>query len=270
VTGRVDAAAKTDARKPARTIGVRFGMVALDYRFARAVVRHPGIVLALFALLLAPAAVLALRVESDNSVDRLIVEDDADAKETRAFQALFPEGDYVVLLAEADDPYAPAVLSRVEEIERALTALGPSVRPLSAIAVWRGSGGSTDFKTFATGTDLLRRQGLVGDGVLYRGRPAATSPLRPVADLQFRRTERLHAEWTPAGELDQRSARLLSRTGQPLPIPVAVTERDVAGRKVLAADLNLAPLAAGDYVIELTAGRGGTQTTRLLAFRVLQ
>ena len=166
MTGRVDAAAKTDARKPARTIGVRFGMVALDYRFARAVVRHPGIVLALFALLLAPAAVLALRVESDNSVDRLIVEDDADAKETRAFQALFPEGDYVVLLAEADDPYAPAVLSRVEEIERALTALGPSVRPLSAIAVWRGSGGSTDFKTFATGTDLLRRQGLVGDGVL--------------------------------------------------------------------------------------------------------
>jgi hypothetical protein len=49
-----------------------------------------------------------------------------------------------------------------------------------------------------------------------------------------------------------------------------VTERDVAGRKMLAADLNLAPLAAGDYVIEITAGRGGTLTTRLLAFRVLQ
>jgi hypothetical protein len=29
---------------------------------------------------------------------------------------------------------------------------------------------------------------LVGDAVMYRGRPAATSPLRPVADLQYRRT----------------------------------------------------------------------------------
>src|SRR5262245_12906868 len=141
-------------------------MVALDYRFARGVVRHPGLVLALFALLLIPAAVLGFRVKSDNSVDRLIVADDADAKETRAFQALFPEGDYVVLLAEAADPYDPAVLARVEEIERALSAIGTSVRPLSAVTVWRGSGGTVDFKTFATGTDLLRRQGLVGEGVL--------------------------------------------------------------------------------------------------------
>jgi len=144
-------------------------MVALDYRFARAVVRHPFIVLALFALLLPPAAMLALRVRSDNSVDRLIVEDDADAKETRAFQAMFPEGDYVVLLAEADDPYDPAVLARVDEIERALTALGPQVRPLSARTIWRQTHPAEDaagFKAFATGTDLLRRQGLVGDGVL--------------------------------------------------------------------------------------------------------
>ena len=112
---------------------------------------------------------LALRVRSDNSVDRLIVEDDADAKETRAFQAMFPEGDYVVLLAEADDPYDPAVLARVDEIERALTALGPQVRPLSARTIWRQTHPAEDaagFKAFATGTDLLRRQGLVGDGVL--------------------------------------------------------------------------------------------------------
>jgi len=111
--------------------------------------------------------------------------------------------------------------------------------------------------------------GLVGDAVMYRGRPAATSPLRPVADLQYRRTERVHAEWAFAGELDQRSARLLSRTGQPLAIPVAVTERETDGRKVVAADLNLAPLSAGEYVIELTVGRGTETTVRLVAFRVV-
>jgi hypothetical protein len=111
--------------------------------------------------------------------------------------------------------------------------------------------------------------GLTGDAVMYRGRPAATSPLRPVADLQYRRTERVHAEWTFTGELDQRSARLLSRTGQPLAIPVTVTERETDGRKVVAADLNLAPLSAGEYVIELTVGRGTETVTRLVAFRVV-
>ena len=101
-------------------------------------------------------------------------------------------------------------------------------------------------------------------------RPAATSPLRPVADLQYRRIERVHVEWAIAGELDQRSARLLGRNGQPLAIPVTVTERETDGRKVVAADLNLAPLSFGDYVIELTAGRGTETTVRLVAFRVVQ
>jgi hypothetical protein len=67
---------------------------------------------------------------------------------------------------------------------------------------------------------------LVGEAILYRGRPAPTSPLRPVADLQYRRIERVHVEWAIAGELDQRSARLLGKNGQPLAIPVTVTERE--------------------------------------------
>jgi hypothetical protein len=112
--------------------------------------------------------------------------------------------------------------------------------------------------------------GLVGQAVLYRGRATATSPLRPVADLQYWRTERVHAEWLLTGEIDQRSARLLGRTGQPLTVPVTVTERETDGHRVVAADLNLAPLGAGHYVIELTVGRGATSERRLIAFRVLQ
>jgi len=112
--------------------------------------------------------------------------------------------------------------------------------------------------------------GLLGEAIVYRGRPAATSPLRPVADLHLRRTERIHVEWPMTGDLDQRSARLLSRNGQPLAIPVGVTERETQGRKAVAADLNLAPLSAGEYVIELTAGRGAETVVRLVAFKVLQ
>jgi len=112
--------------------------------------------------------------------------------------------------------------------------------------------------------------GLVGQAVLYRGRATATSPLRPVADLQYWRTERVHVEWLLTGDIDQRSARLLGRTGQPLTVPVTVTERETDGQRVVAADLNLAPLGAGQYVIELTVGRGATSERRLIAFRVLQ
>jgi hypothetical protein len=39
---------------------------------------------------------------------------------------------------------------------------------------------------------------------------------------------------------------------------------------MLAADVRLAPLTAGDYVIELQAARGGATQQVLLAFRVIQ
>jgi uncharacterized protein len=139
----------------------------------RAVVSHPWLILLAWSILLPPAAFFALRVQSDNSVDRLIVAGDADYRETRAFQKIFPEGDYVVLLAEAPDPFTPDVLERVEAIEAALRAV-PHVRPLSALTVYRQV--HPDFKAtpeqarafrqFATGTKLFRKQGLIGDGVL--------------------------------------------------------------------------------------------------------
>jgi hypothetical protein len=96
--------------------------------------------------------------------------------------------------------------------------------------------------------------GLVGDAVMYRGTAGGhvAAPAGRGSDVPAHGTCACRVGLT--GELDQRSARLLSRTGQPLAIPVAVTERETDGRKVVAADLNLAPLSAGDYVIELTVG----------------
>jgi hypothetical protein len=110
---------------------------------------------------------------------------------------------------------------------------------------------------------------LVADPWLFRATPAPASPLRAVADFQYRRTERVHVEWPIARSLDRREARLLDRTGAPLPVPVNVTERESNGRQVVAADLNLAPLSAGDYLIELTVGSGAATETRLLAIRVV-
>lgn len=109
---------------------------------------------------------------------------------------------------------------------------------------------------------------LIGEPVVYRATPSPRSPLIPVADFQFRRTERVHVEWPRLAETDQREARLLGRTGQPLAVPVTLTERDVDGRVNLAADLNLAPLTDGEYAIELVVGRGAESERRVVAIRV--
>ena len=110
----------------------------------------------------------------------------------------------------------------------------------------------------------------LGPALMFRATPAATSPLRPAADLQYRRTERLHVEWPLSAAIDQRTARLLSRAGQPLAIPVRLAEREVDGRTMLTADVNLAPLGAGDYVLELVTGSAGAEVRTLVGFRVLQ
>ena len=113
--------------------------------------------------------------------------------------------------------------------------------------------------------------------------PTGSSPMRgcsarrrrprrhcaPWRIFRTRRTERVHIEWPMVSSLDRREARLLDRIGAPLPVPVNLTERASNGRQVVAADLNLAPLSAGDYVIELTVGSGPATETRLLAIRVV-
>jgi hypothetical protein len=109
---------------------------------------------------------------------------------------------------------------------------------------------------------------LVGDPLVYRGAPGARSAIRPVADMTFYRTERLHIEWPELKALDQRTARLLGRNGQALAVAVNLTERDQDGHQVLAADVLLGPLAPADYVVELTAGGGGATETKVVAFRV--
>ena len=176
--------------------------------------------------------------------------------------------DVQVIVAPDGGAARPPVTAHIDANTRGIMLTVPlGAAASSARVVTKISAGGESLDDTAEVSRALT--GLVGDAVMYRGRPAATSPLRPVADLQYRRTERVHAEWAFTGELDQRSARLLSRTGQPLAIPVAVTERETGGRKVVAADLNLAPLSAGEYLIELTVGRGTETTVRLVAFKVV-
>jgi VWFA-related protein len=111
--------------------------------------------------------------------------------------------------------------------------------------------------------------------MFIRRGPATGNREVPTADLRFRRTEQLRVE-LPAADGQAATARLLDRTGKPIAVPVAVAVRDDAdGSRWQTAQVTLAPLAAGDYIMEMATGAGGagatgSETRTLLAFRVIQ
>ncbi len=136
----------------------------LERVFARILRVHWPIVV-LFALLLPPSAYFAMRVDQDNSLDRLMVQTDPDYIATREFQKVFGAGEFALLVAEADDPYSAAVVGRVDAIERALQQV-PHVTATSAVSIFRRTRASFEatpedaaaFRKFVGGTDLLRKQ----------------------------------------------------------------------------------------------------------------
>src|SRR5690348_13503338 len=93
-------------------------------------------IVVLYAILFPAAIFLAFQVKIDNSIDRLVVKSDVDFLANRAFQRHFPEGEHIVLLAEAPDPFAPDVLQRVSEIEKSLGSV-KSVECFSALTLYR-------------------------------------------------------------------------------------------------------------------------------------
>lgn len=108
----------------------------------------------------------------------------------------------------------------------------------------------------------------LGAPVVSRATPSPRSPIVAVTAPQFRRTERLHVEWPLLQALENRTARVVGRDGNPVGVQVALTER--AGTPtLLVADVVLGPLAAADYVLELTITAAGAPKRTLLAFRVV-
>jgi len=142
----------------------------LERLFRRIVALRLPIVAA-YAVLLPLAVVLALRIPSEGAIDKLIVPSDPDYLATRAFQKVFPEGQVVMLLLEADDPWGPEVLADLSRVEERLRAV-PGVVPISGLDIFRRTRpafqptaeSAEAYRRFANGTSIFRRQGLVGPG----------------------------------------------------------------------------------------------------------
>jgi predicted RND superfamily exporter protein len=122
-------------------------------------------------LLLAAAGIYgALRVPDDPAIDRLIVANDPVALATRDFDRLFPEGEQALIMLETPDPLSLATLRAADGLERKLAKI-PHVAAHSLLD-FHGRAGSAgeispieaeSLRTFATGTPLFRRAGLLGE-----------------------------------------------------------------------------------------------------------
>lgn len=93
--------------------------------------------------------------------------------------------------------------------------------------------------------------GRAGVPLLFRRGPTTGTRYVPTADPRFRRTERVRLELPRAARPDSFKAALLDRTGAPLPVAVTTSTRDADEVVWATADLTLASLAHGEYVIRV-------------------
>jgi len=113
--------------------------------------------------------------------------------------------------------------------------------------------------------DLAPANTGLGEPLLWRRGPTARDAYQRTADPRFRRQERLRLEY-PTDLGGAGTARVLDKFGQPLAIPVEVSERPGDGdMKWVVADISLLNLAPGEYVVEVTQ----QEKTQLTAFRLV-
>jgi predicted RND superfamily exporter protein len=125
-------------------------------------------------LILAGAGIYgATRIPTDSAIGRLVVAGDPVAQATLDFERVFPEGDQALILLEAPDPLGPTTLQNADRLERELAKI-PHVEAHSLLTLYHRTGGAVDIspqdaeriRTFATGTSLFRRAGLLGEHYL--------------------------------------------------------------------------------------------------------
>lgn len=110
------------------------------------------------------------------------------------------------------------------------------------------------------------RAAALGEAVLWRRGPSTGPRYLRTADPRFQRSDRLRLEMATSLE-GEAAGRMLDRAGSLLPVPVQLTRRVDADSNIawVVADATLAPLAPGDYAIEVTLGA----ETQVTGFRIV-
>jgi VWFA-related protein len=95
----------------------------------------------------------------------------------------------------------------------------------------------------------------LGESVMLRRGPSTGPRYVATADPRFQKSDRLRLE-IPTTLEEAATARLLDRTGKPLQVLVTTAERrdEAGGFRWVVADATLAPLAPGEYSVEVSVG----------------
>ena len=147
-------------------------------------------------------------------------------------------------------------------------AAADTVVPESRAAVTRALG-TIEIDARAAGRKTTRA---AGDPVVFHRGPSTGNQVQPADGRIFPRSERIRMEMEAAAGTPVWTGALLDRNGTKTAVPVAAGERTDAatGQRWLTADVTLAPLGPGDYVVELTITVGAQQNKTLVAIRVTQ
>jgi hypothetical protein len=115
----------------------------------------------------------ATRIPDDPAIERLSVAGDPIARATLDFERLFAEGDQALLMLESPHPLDLDALRGADRLERDLAKIA-HVEARSLLDLYRRGAAAGEItpeeaqrlKTFATGTPLFRRAGLLGPAYL--------------------------------------------------------------------------------------------------------
>ena len=154
-----------------------------------------------------------------------------------------------------------------EELARARTsASGPA--PDTKAAMSRALG-TIESDARAQGRKTTRGS---GEPIIFHRGPATGNQVQPANGRVFPRSERIRMEMEADSGAPVWTGVLLDRNGTRTAVPVTTGERSDAstGQRWLTADITLAPLGPGDYVVELATTAGNEQKKTLVAIRVTQ
>jgi VWFA-related protein len=129
---------------------------------------------------------------------------------------------------------------------------------------------SADDRTFNAARYLTADAApLLGVPAISRATSSPRSPIVRVVAPAFRRNERLRVEWPVTSPIDRREGRVLGRDGKPLAALVALSVREDDSGHVLIADVQLGPLAPGEFVLEITVSDRAQTRRSLVPFKVV-
>jgi len=152
------------------------------------------------------------------------------------------------------------------DVNAARAAADPDVSEEKAAIVRALGTIEADARAQANGRAIARRP---GEPALFHRGPSTGNQLQAAAARIFPRSDRVLVELETTPDAPSWVGALLDRNGTKTGVPVTVGARtDASGQRWVTADVTLAPLGAGDYLIELTSAGGSEQKRTLVAIRV--